>query len=372
LIFVPLVFLAIPLGQEMPIEGGALAALCGAPTGWDPALLWSLVLVVYCYAASVAPVWLLLQPRDYLSSYLLYATVVASAAGLILGGFEIAYPAYLGFRSPLGPLFPILFVTIACGSVSGFHSVISSGTTAKQIAGERAARPIGYGAMIAEGVVALIALATVILLAGNSALIDAYRSNEVSAIGVFTAGMGRFVEALGLPGELGSRFGALAISTFLLTTLDTCTRLGRFLLHEFFGIRRVRARYLSSAVTVLLPALFLFLPFRDADGNPVPAWKAIWPVFGTANQMLAALGLLIVTVWARRRGRSIRWVAPPTVAMVAITLTSLVMIVTSGTQSRAVEAVSAMLFLLAILLIAMGLRSAARRWITGETGVEGR
>jgi carbon starvation protein len=361
LIFVPLLFAAVFVGEALPIQASSLPVLWGTAAAWKPALFWSLILTGYCYVASVLPVWMLLQPRDYLSSYLLYATVLACAIGLLFGGFSFAFPALTGFNSGIGPLFPALFVTIACGAVSGFHSVISSGTTAKQLAQERDARKIGYGAMIVEGAVALIALCTVAMLARDSEIVSAYKANKVSAIGIFSAGMGRFVQVFGLRYEFGVKFGGLAISAFLLTTLDTCCRLGRFLFHEFFGIRSLKARFATTALVVALPMIFLLLPFRDAQGHPVPAWKAIWPVFGTANQLLAGLGLLIVTVWVRRQGKPVAWVAVPMIFMFAITLTSLVTIVASGTQGRVVDIVAGLLFALSVVMIAMGLRKLVGR-----------
>jgi len=361
LIFVPLLFVAVFVGEALPIQSSSLPVLWGDAAAWQPAIFWSLILTIYCYIASVLPVWVLLQPRDYLSSYLLYGSVLACGIGLLFGGFSFAFPALTGFESEIGPLFPALFVTIACGAVSGFHSVISSGTTAKQLAQERDARRIGYGAMIVEGVVALIALCTVVMLARDSELVNAYKTNKVSAIGVFSAGMGRFVEVFGLRYEFGAKFGGLAISAFLLTTLDTCCRLGRFLFHEFFGIRSLKARFATTALVVALPMIFLLLPFHDAQGNPVPAWKAIWPVFGTANQLLAGLGLLIVTVWVRRQGKPVAWVAVPMVFMFVITLTSLVTVVAGGTQGRVVNIVAVLLFVLSVVIIAMGARKLAGR-----------
>ena len=356
LIFVPLIFAAIHVGQKLPIEAAALPQLVEGM----PGKTWVVFLVIYCYCASVTPVWILLQPRDYLSSFLLYGTVLASALGLLFGGFDVAFPAFIACTAPIGPLFPVLFVTIACGAISGFHSVIASGTTAKQLRREGDAKVIGYGGMVAEGWVALIAVASVIILSGSGDLVRRYNAHEVSAIGIFTAGMGRFVEVLGLPAELGRKFGGLAISTFLLTTLDTCTRLGRFLLHELFGIRGVRARYLSSLLTIILPALFVFMPFRDAAGNLVPAWKAIWPVFGTANQLLAALGLLVIAVWLKRQGKPTLFVILPMMLLFAVTLTSLIQIILSGTQSRPVEMIAGLLFILTIGMVAMALRAAVR------------
>ncbi len=354
LVFVPLLFAAVFAGEALPMGTLVLGSQ-------RPAFFWILVLTLYCYGASVLPVSMLLQPRDYLSSYLLYGSVLLSAAGLLIGGFPLAFPAYTGFHAPIGPLFPVLFVTIACGAVSGFHSVIASGTTAKQLARERDARRIGYGAMIVEGGVALIALSTVIMLAGGSDLVAGYRANSVTPIGIFTAGMGRFGEVFGLPKEAGARFGGLAISAFLLTTLDTCTRLGRFLFHEFFGIRSLRARFATTALVVALPLIILLIPFRDAHGNPTPAWSAIWPVFGAANQMLAALGLLVATVWMKRLGKPIAWVALPMLFMLAITATSLIGVLASGRHAAMVEVISAMLLALSVVLVAMGLRRMSAR-----------
>ncbi|MBD3235269.1 MAG: carbon starvation protein A [Candidatus Eisenbacteria bacterium] len=355
LIFVPLVFAGIFVGRALPLPPTSLPAIAG-----DPGKSWALILVVYCYVASVTPVWVLLQPRDYLASFLLYATVLASAVGLLFGGFAISFPPFLSFQSNIGPLFPILFVTIACGAISGFHSVIAAGTTAKQLAREQDAKLVGYGAMATEGVVSLIALATVIMLTAGSDAVAAYRANELSAIGVFARGMGRFTEVFGIPAEIGRTFGALAISTFLLTTLDTCTRLGRFLFHEFFGIEQVRGRFLSTLATLALPALFVLLTFRDAAGHIVPAWKAIWPVFGATNQLLAALALLVVTLWLRAKGKRALFVAIPAAFMLIITLSSLVYIVAGGGQNRPVEVIAVALFVLAIVVVAMSLRAARR------------
>ncbi len=352
LIFVPLVFLSVYIGGRLPIEAGQLPALAGSATK-----TWTLILIVYCYVASVTPVWILLQPRDYLSSFLLYGTVAAAGVGLLLGGFDLSFPHFLGFESAIGPMFPILFVTIACGAVSGFHSVIASGTTAKQLAKEPDVRKIGYGAMTAEGVVALIALATVIMLASGGEIAEAYRAHKLSATQVFASGMGRFAQVFGIPAKLGSAFGALAISTFLLTTLDTSTRLGRFLFHEFLGIRNVQARFLSALATLIVPAIFVLVTFHDAEGNVLPAWKAIWPVFGATNQLLAGLTLLVITIWLRRLGHRGWFVILPMIFMFAVTLTSLVMLVASGRQNTVVESISLALILLSLVMIGLGLRA---------------
>lgn len=363
LIFVPLVFVAIFVGQEIPIRATSLPVIAGSTTR-----TWSLILVVYCYLASVTPVWVLLQPRDYLSSFLLYALVVASGIGLLFGGFDIQYTPCLSFNSPIGPLFPILFVVIACGAVSGFHSVIASGTTAKQLASEQDVKKIGYGAMLTEGVVALIALSTVIMLGMSSQVVADYGAHKLSPLGVFAAGIGRFAEVYGIPARIGSAFGALAISTFLLTTLDTVTRLGRFLFHELFGVRQVGARFLTSLAALVVPVIFVFLTFHDAQGNVLPVWKAVWPVFGATNQLLAGLTLLVLTVWLRRQGQRGLFVSLPMVFMFLVTLSGLAYLVVGGKQNGLVEGIAIALFMLAIVMIALGIR--ALRRINGTPAAE--
>jgi carbon starvation protein len=220
--------------------------------------------------------------------------------------------------------------------------------------------------MTAEGIVALIALATVIMLAFDSDIVAAYKAHQISATGVFAAGMGRFAAVLGIPAALGSAFGALAISTFLLTTLDTSTRLGRFLFHEFFGIRDVRARFLSTLATLAIPTLFVFVSFHDAQGNLVPAWKAIWPVFGAANQLLAALTFLVIAVWLKRVGHGGWFVIIPMIFMFAVTLASLVMLVAGGGQNLLVEGISIALVVLALVMIALSLRALRHHLARGE------
>ncbi len=352
LIFVPLVFAAIFVGQQIPIHASSLPAVAGSATK-----TWSLILVVYCYLASVTPVWALLQPRDYLSSFLLYALVLISAGGLLFGGFDLQYPPFLTFNSGIGPLFPILFVVIACGAVSGFHSVIASGTTAKQLSSERDVKRIGYGAMTTEAVVALIALATVIMLSMDSDIVAGYGAHQLTPLGVFAAGVGSFVKVFGIPAELGTAFGALAISTFLLTTLDTVTRLGRFLFNELFGVRQIKARFLTSLTALAAPTALIFVTFHDAQGNVVPVWKAVWPVFGATNQLLAGLTLLILTVWLRRQGRRGLFVVLPMIFMFVVTLSALAYLVAGGSQNGLVEGIAIALFLLAIVMICLGIRA---------------
>jgi carbon starvation protein len=317
LVFVPLVFVAVFIGQILPIKPEMMPKLIGG----DPAKTWDIMLLLYCLVASTTPVWILLQPRDYLSSFLLYASVLGGCLGIVFGGFAVSYPAFIGWQAPgLGALFPILFITVACGACSGFHSVVASGTSSKQLDRERDAKPVGYGAMLIEGLVAVIALATVMILAKGDALAGK------PPLVVYGSGMGSFLAKFGLPFKTGYSFGLLALSTFILTTLDTATRLGRYIFEEFTGIKGSKTRYLSTLATLFLPAVFVLITLRDSSGNPMPAWKAIWPVFGATNQLLAGLALLVVTVWLKRTGQRPWFTALPMAFMVVMTVWALILL----------------------------------------------
>jgi carbon starvation protein len=345
-VFVPLVFAAIAVGQYLPIDPSLVPSLL--PAG--PSATWILVLALYCLVASVLPVWLLLQPRDYLSSFLLYACVLGGLFGLAAGGarFTLRFDAYLGFEdAALGLLFPALFINIACGACSGFHSIVASGTTAKQLARESDAVPIAYGAMIIEGVLACIAVMALVTAMPDD---PALQSPTLA----FAAGIGRFLSALGLPAGVGATFGLLAISTFLLTTLDTATRLARYVFEEFVdGLVRFPAqalRLLATLVTVAVPVAFALTPLKDAHGQLVPSWKAIWPVFGATNQLLAALALIVVTVWLSHIGRPRWFTGIPGVVVLAITLVALVQLVWRHGFDL-IGTVSAGLLLFALVLV---------------------
>ena len=218
--------------------------------------------------------------------------MLAGLLGILFGGFAIQFPAYITWNAPgMGPIFPILFITVACGACSGFHSLVASGTTSKQIDKESHARTVGYGAMLVEGLVAVIALATVMMAVQSDDL------KLTSPTVVYAKGLSQFAEVLGVPPKIGFSFGLLAVSTFILTTLDTATRLGRYIFEEFFQIRGGWSRYAATLATLALPLVFALIELKDANGNPLPAWKAIWPVFGATNQLLAGLTLLVLIVY---------------------------------------------------------------------------
>jgi len=352
LLFVPLVFLAIGLGQEIPLSAERVAGWIGG----DPKKTWSVILVAYCFIASTTPVWILLQPRDYLSSFLLYASVLAGLVGVLLGGFAISMPAVTAWTAPIGSLFPILFITVACGACSGFHSIVASGTSSKQLNKETDAKLVGYGGMLLEGVVAVIALCTVAMLPGTHPLLA---HKPVDPLQVYSAGMGRFVAQFGLSERLGSSFGLLALSAFILTTLDTATRLGRYIFEEFFNFKSTAWRYLSTLATLALPTVFVLITLRDAGGHPTPAWKAIWPVFGASNQLLAGLVLLVVAIWLWKLGKNPWFVVAPMLFMNVMTLWALVLLL-GQYRFSAVGMIAGVLLLLALILLVEAYRTVRR------------
>lgn len=347
LVFVPLVFFSVWLGQQIPIQADAVNNIAGL----DPKKAWSILLIIYCFLASTLPVWFLLQPRDYLSSFLLYGSVLGGFTGILFGGLQINYPAFKTWNSPeLGTLFPMLFITVACGACSGFHSLVASGTSSKQIDKESDAKFIGYGAMLVEGLVAVIALAAVIILAKDDPL-----TAKVPLV-IYGEGMGKFLSVFGAPHAFGVSFGLLALSTFILTTLDTATRLGRYVFEEFFGFTNSSTRYISTAATLVLPTILVMITLKDQAGKAIPAWKAIWPVFGATNQLLAGLVLLVVAVWLKKTGRKTGFVLMPMFFMNIMTIWALVSLLLSYRFS-AVGIIAAVLLLLAMVLIVEAYRT---------------
>ncbi|QFU81442.1 carbon starvation CstA family protein [Natronorubrum aibiense] len=277
---------------------------------------WVLVMLVYGAAASVLPVWMLLQPRDYLSSFLLYAGVGGSLLAVIVGtfitgmgtdavhpetgaqlSFEITTGAWYGFLGqagplaeslPLMPLFPLLFLTIACGTISGFHSLVSSGTTAKQLNKESDAKLIGYGGMLAEGLLAAVALCAVTVVA-----IPAASGGIGLALPNFATGGGAILTALGIPFEFAAPFMALVLASFLLTSMDTAVRLGRYMLEEIVGTPETTIETYAANRYVNTTAIAVVAFFLLGSGR----WEDLWTLFGGANQLLASLALLTGTVW---------------------------------------------------------------------------
>lgn len=300
---------------------------------------WRLFLIGYIFAASVLPVWLLLQPRDYLASYMLYFSVFIGGVGMIFGGasYEVKLPAFKGFVTAGGEyLWPLLFITVACGAISGFHSLVASGTTSKQLTRETDAVPVGYGAMLLEGVVGVIALGTIMM------------SGEMLKGGptvVYGHGLGQFATLIGISPRLGTAIGLLALNSFILTSLDTATRLARYQLQEFTGMNL--NKYLATGISV---GVALALIFYKA-GN-VAAWQLIWPIFGASNQLVAAIGLMALGVWViRALKKKASFIMYPMYFMLTTTIVALVQMLINPKTNIIVLGVDVVLLILTLMLL---------------------
>jgi carbon starvation protein len=293
---------------------------------WDPMVtFWQVVLLVYVFIASVTPVHILLQPRDYLNSFLLYGILLLSVAAIVVKPPPIEASAFVAFQvDALGPLFPMLFVTVACGAISGFHSLVASGTSAKQLNREKDARPVGYGGMLIECLLAVVALITAIAVTREEYLSLLLGSGRANPVHVFSTGIASFLGSLGIPTAVGLGFAGLAVSAFALTSLDTATRLARFTLQELVmkpGVAPerqnpvARNRFLATAITIAAGGALLL------SGTTMTLWK----VFGSANQLLAALALMAVTVWLAATKRKSLYTFVPMVLMYAVTVSGLVL-----------------------------------------------
>jgi carbon starvation protein len=328
-IFVPLVGLVIWVGQYMPIDIGLMVQhfrpeLSLADADLIAQKIWDVLLLAYCLVAGVIPVWLLLQPRGHLGGVFLYVALAVGAIGVIFGNFGIQYDAFKGFDA-VGPnketFLPFLFITIACGACSGFHSIIASGTTSKQLRLETDAKPIGYGAMLLEAMVATFALSCVMMLAPGSALL------KQSPNQIYAGGLASFLGVLHVPRGFAVAFGLMAFTTFVYDTLDVCTRLGRYIVQELTGLHSWVGRWLGAGLTAVIPVLLVMRTSVDAAGKPIPAWRTFWFLFGATNQLLAALTLLGVTVWLWRTRRTpLVWLVTgvPTVVMYTMSTWALV------------------------------------------------
>ena len=304
IIFLPLVALSIWVGPFIPFS---LQDALNLSAPGDAQKIWNFVVIAYCFIAGIVPVWALLQPRGHLGGYFLYATLIVSFIGIIFGGFDTQYPALVnafGSDEFWTPMFPMLFITVACGACSGFHSLVSSGTTSKQLKKESDARPIGYGMMLAEGVVALIALSTVMILPQGDEVLSK------SPNFIYANGLGSFMSLIGLSKSFGISFGLMAFTTFVYDTLDVCTRLGRFIVMELTGLKGWVGRIISALLIGGIPLILMSINLSDTEGNPVAIWSLFWKTFGSSNQLLAALALIGITVWLQRTAKNrFAWLA---------------------------------------------------------------
>lgn len=355
-IFLPLVGFTIWVGQYIPFD---LAALLGISDN-QAHKVWDVALLLYCLIAAVVPMWLLLQPRGHLGGYFLLFALVGGALGLIFGGKTVQYPAFTQWTTAKGDtLFPFLFITIACGACSGFHALIASGTTSKQLKRETDAKVVGYGTMLLEGMVAVVSLACVMMLATNAPLLQSPKPNFI-----YAQGIGSFLEVVGIPVAFGVSFGLMAFTTFVYDTLDVCTRLGRYIIQELTGWHDTKGKWLATALTAGVPLLFVMRTTVDASGRVIPIWQTFWALFGASNQLLAALTLLGVTVWLWKTRRA-RWVwlvtGLPTAWMYTMSVWALVTMISrawaQGLTADPVPWVGLILVGLALLMLAEAVKS---------------
>ncbi|MGI6107900.1 MAG: carbon starvation protein A [Lachnospiraceae bacterium] len=343
----------VPLGIASVIGVAGIVAIVLIGLNWHPIALgyntWMWILGVYILIASVTPVWILLQPRDYLSSFLLYFMIIVGIVGVvgaaIMGGGNTDIPAFNGWSAEQfegnkvftsGNLFPALFVTIACGAISGFHSLVSSGTTSKQLDKETDAKPIAYGSMLIECAVAVVSLCAVGYV-WNDLAVD--NSTFKAPTQVFATGLSTMIGSFSNESVQNVMYQMLilAVSVFCLTSLDTATRLARYMFQEFWlrpgesvedasGAKKVLTnKYFATILTVIL-----------GIGLGLTGYTQIWPLFGAANQLLAALGLIAVAAWLGNVGRNNKMFYVPMVFMTVVTITSLIQTIIK--QSKAIAA----------------------------------
>lgn len=355
-------YLKTPLWMNTLIFVPATFAVCWGGTYFSQWFAlsqtsWALMICLYCGIASLLPVWLLLQPRGYLGGYVLYCVLALGIFGLFFSERAVMQPAFTGFNfdKMTGSLFPFLFVTIACGACSGFHGLVCSGTTSKQIDKESHLHPVGYGAMLAEGLVALISLGIIMLMAPEEVL-------GMKPGSIYGRGIGEFLTLIigkeNLP--FAMTFGAMAFSTFVFDTLDVSTRLGRYLIEELTGVTGKSGALLGTLLTIFPAALILL--------NTGPGmWSQFWTLFGAANQLLAALTLLVISVWLHKNNRRLAFTLLPMIFVLVTTLVALVQLTRANfakAQGLDLAMLNSLLSLglivLALYLVAVGLMQLIR------------
>ncbi len=316
--------------------------------------IWILALLGYAFLASVTPVSMLLQPRDYLNSFLLYGMIIAAVLGVFVSNPDIQMSNEITISNEnLGYIFPVLFVTIACGAISGFHSLVASGTTSKQLDKESDAKVVGFGGMLIESFLAIISVGAVIVLTKGEYTARLAGEGPVS---LFSTGLGGMISTLGVSENFAVGFVALTVSAFALTTLDTCTRLARFTLQEYFedvpqpvAQFVAKNRFVSTGVVVIFSILLLL------SGE----FTTLWPIFGSANQLLAALALLTIAVWLIKKKVNALFVTIPMFFMFTVTLASLGLFAWKNFQDEVyvLSLIASLLFILAISLMVLATKS---------------
>lgn len=336
------VYLAVYAGVrwKIPVPFSDLPLFAGADAGFfagmkSSVVIWTLLLLVYCFFASVLPVWVLLQPRDYINSHQLIVALVLLVAGLIVARPELVAPAYNGTVTGAPPIIPFLFITIACGAISGFHCVVASGTSSKQLERETDAQYVGYGAMLLEG-----ALAVLVILACSAGLgMGALKGTEsvtgvaawsqyyagdwremklAQSVGAFVDGGANMMGALGIPLDIGVGIIAVMVACFAATTLDTATRLQRYVLQELGGALRIsplKNKYIATGFAVVFAGAMAMIAGPNGPGS---GGLILWPLFGAINQLLAGLAFLVVAFYLIRHNKPIFFLVVPLCLMIVL------------------------------------------------------
>ena len=331
---------ALALGMMAPITAGKEA--------------WTYITFIYIFFAAVLPMWLLKQPRDIMTTYMFIGMIAGAVLGLFVAHPTMNLPMYTGFHNEkLGDMFPILFVTVACGAVSGFHRLVSSGTSSKTVANEKDMLKVGYGAMVLESLLAVMALC----VAGAAAGADGTPAAG-TPFQIFSSGVAGFFQMFGVPMYIAQCFMTMCVSALALTSLDAVARIGRMSLQELFSVEDMehaegwRKFICNKYVSTLLTLFFGFVLTRIGYSN-------IWPLFGSANQLLSALVLVTLCVFMKVTGRSNKMLFPPLAIMLCVTTTALVQrtkaLVTAFASGSATFMVEGLQLIIAILLMLLGL-----------------
>ena len=345
LVFVPLMFASVWVGELYPLD-----LVAWGLSARSAQAVWAVVLLGYCFFASVCPVWVLLQPRGYLSSYLLYVMAALGVFGVFFARPELTLPAFAGFAVPHGDgcvdtLFPMLFVVVSCGACSGTHAIIASGTTSKQLASERHIRPIAYGGLLLEGLLAIVATVAVAAAYANTGEFFSALEGHAPAQ-LFAGSIAGFCAKAGVPLRFTEGFILLSISAFLMTTVDACARLGRFSWQELAAAAPAPLRGRSFSTLLVCAAAALLWGGMDRPSG-------LWAILMSANQLIAALTLLAATLHLAKTGRPCWLTFVPMLFMLAVAVWALILLFGhSASQGDPVLSVATgFLLVLAALLV---------------------
>ena len=330
---------------------------------------WNYVTFAYIFFAAILPMWLLMQPRDFMTTFMFIFMIAAAAIGLLVAHPTMNLPVYTGFHNEkLGDMFPILFVTVACGAVSGFHSLVSSGTSSKTISNEKDMLKVGYGAMILESLLAVLALC----VAGAAASADGTAATG-TPFQIFSAGVAGFLEMFGIPVHIAQCIMTMCVSALALSTLDSVARIGRMSFQELFSVDDMehaegwRKLFCNKYFATVINLVFGYILTKVGYTN-------IWPLFGSANQLLSALVLITLCVFLKVTGRTNKTLFPPLIIMLCVTFTALVerfiALVKAYQAGTAVFMVEGLQLIIAVLLIILGLTivlHSGKRLVSKET-----